>query len=72
MLCCIYIYIYEIFSNLFITEQEDDLTEIVRRQDQYHERLIQEEGNPVCVQYLLYNHDFNIILMLYTCNSISI
>ena len=50
---------------LFITEQDDDLTEIVRIQDQDLERLIKEEENPVCVQ--LYNHDFNIILMLYTC-----
>ena len=57
---------------LFITEQDHDLTEIVHRQDQDHERLIKEEGNPVCVQYLLHNHDFNIILMLYTCDSMSI
>ena len=57
---------------LFITEQDDDLTEIVRRQDQYLERLIQEEGKLVCVQYELHNDDFNIILMLYTCNSMSI
>ena len=57
---------------LFITEQDDDLTEIVRRQDQAIERLIKEEGNPVCVHYKLHNHDFNIILMLYTCNSMSI
>ena len=53
---------------LFITEQDDDLTEVVHRQDQAIEILIQEEGNPVCVQYQLHNHEFNIILMLYTCN----
>ena len=32
---------------LFITEQDDDLTEVVRRQDHDLERLIKEEGNPV-------------------------
>ena len=48
----------------FITEQDDDLTEIVCIQDQDLERLIKEEGNPVCVQYELYNHE------LYTCDSI--
>ena len=55
---------------MFITEQDDDLTEVVCRQEQAIERLFQE-GDPVCVQYKLHNHDFNIILMLYTCNSIS-
>ena len=34
---------------LLITEQDNDLTEIVSRLDQDHERLIQEKGNPVCV-----------------------
>ena len=57
---------------LVYPEQDDDLTEVVQRQDQAIERLIEEEGNPVCVQYQLHNHDFNIILMLYTCNSMSI
>ena len=38
---------------LFTTEQDDDLTEAVHRQDQDLERLIKKEGNPVCVQYQL-------------------
>ena len=56
---------------MFITEQDDDLSEVVCIEDKDLERLIQEEGNPVCVQYGLHNHN-NIILMLYTCNSMSI